>query len=61
MIMEQHQQEQKVICQQWQKKLQRLEYESNLARRRYEAVDPDNRLVAGTLEVCDLKRMLTRG
>jgi len=50
MIMEQHQQEQKVTSQQWQKKLQRLEYESNLARRRYEAVDPDNRLVAGTLE-----------
>jgi DNA invertase Pin-like site-specific DNA recombinase len=34
----------------WQQKLQRLEYEANLARRRYEAVDPDNRLVAQTLE-----------
>lgn len=34
----------------WQKKLRRLEYEANLARRRYEQVDPDNRLVAQTLE-----------
>jgi DNA invertase Pin-like site-specific DNA recombinase len=34
----------------WQEKLQRLEYESDLARRRYEQVDPDNRLVAQTLE-----------
>jgi DNA invertase Pin-like site-specific DNA recombinase len=34
----------------WQQKVSRLEYESNLARRRYEAVDPDNRLVAQTLE-----------
>jgi len=34
----------------WQEKLQRLEYEANLARRRYELVDPENRLVAHTLE-----------
>jgi DNA invertase Pin-like site-specific DNA recombinase len=34
----------------WQQRLQRLEYEANLARRRYEAVDPENRLVAHTLE-----------
>ncbi|MCI0728555.1 MAG: recombinase family protein [Chloroflexi bacterium] len=34
----------------WQQKVSRLEYEANLARRRYEAVDPDNRLVAQTLE-----------
>jgi DNA invertase Pin-like site-specific DNA recombinase len=33
-----------------QQKLQRLEYETNLARRRYEAVEPENRLVARTLE-----------
>lgn len=31
-------------------KLQRLEYEADLARRRYEMVDPANRLVADTLE-----------
>jgi DNA invertase Pin-like site-specific DNA recombinase len=30
--------------------LQRLEYEANMARRRYMQVDPDNRLVADTLE-----------
>ena len=34
----------------WQQKMKRLEYEANWARRRYEAVDPDNRLVAQTLE-----------
>jgi len=33
-----------------QEKLQRLEYEADLARRRYEMVDPANRLVADTLE-----------
>ena len=31
-------------------KLQRLSYQADLARRRYEAVDPANRLVAATLE-----------
>lgn len=30
--------------------LQQARYESNLARRQYDAVDPDNRLVAGELE-----------
>lgn len=34
----------------WQDRLKRLEYATNLARRRYEAVDPENRLVARTLE-----------
>jgi DNA invertase Pin-like site-specific DNA recombinase len=34
----------------WREKLQRLEYEADLARRRYEHVDPANRLVAQTLE-----------
>lgn len=34
----------------WQQKLQRLEYQADLARRRYEQVDPANRLVAQTLE-----------
>lgn len=34
----------------WQEKLQRLEYQAELARRRYEFVDPANRLVAQTLE-----------
>jgi DNA invertase Pin-like site-specific DNA recombinase len=35
---------------QWQEKLQRLAYAADLARRRYEMVDPANRLVAHTLE-----------
>jgi len=47
---EQLRQEVQVVDRGWQQKLQRLEYEANLARRRYEAVDPDNRLVAQTLE-----------
>lgn len=34
----------------WQEKLQRLAYQADLARRRYEHVDPANRLVAQTLE-----------
>jgi len=36
--------------QQWKQKLTRAKYESELAERRYRAVDPDNRLVAGSLE-----------
>jgi DNA invertase Pin-like site-specific DNA recombinase len=35
---------------QWKIDLQQAEYEVLLARRRYEAADPDNRLVAGELE-----------
>ncbi len=38
------------LHEQWQKKLQRAGYETELAKRRYESVDPENRLVAGTLE-----------
>jgi hypothetical protein len=38
------------MSKQWQLKLQRAEYESELAQRRYEEVDPSNRLVAATLE-----------
>jgi hypothetical protein len=34
----------------WQQQLQRARYDVDLAERRYQAVDPDNRLVAGTLE-----------
>lgn len=43
-------QEAALVDQDRQEKLQRLEYEADLARRRYEMVDPANRLVAGTLE-----------
>jgi len=42
--------ENRLVDQRWSEKLQRMEYEVNLARRRYEMVDPENRLVAHTLE-----------
>ena len=35
---------------QWEVDLKQAEYEAQLARRRYEAADPDNRLVTGELE-----------
>jgi DNA invertase Pin-like site-specific DNA recombinase len=35
---------------QWELQLQQADYEAELARRRYEAADPENRLVAGELE-----------
>lgn len=35
---------------QWRMRLERLEYQAQLAQRRYEEVDPSNRLVASTLE-----------
>ena len=38
------------ILRQWQMRLQRAEYEAALAERRYQEVDPSQRLVAGTLE-----------
>lgn len=41
---------QNTLDKQWQLKLQRAEYEADLAQRRYEEVDPSNRLVAATLE-----------
>ena len=34
----------------WQQQLERARYESELAKRRYMKVDPDNRLVANGLE-----------
>jgi DNA invertase Pin-like site-specific DNA recombinase len=38
------------LTRQWQERLQRAEYEVHLARRQYDAVDPDYRLVATELE-----------
>jgi DNA invertase Pin-like site-specific DNA recombinase len=38
------------IMHQWQMRLERAEYEVALAERRYQEVDPSQRLVAGTLE-----------
>ena len=40
----------KAVNHQWEMKIQRAEYEAQLAQRRYEEVDPSNRLVASTLE-----------
>jgi DNA invertase Pin-like site-specific DNA recombinase len=39
-----------IIGRQWQMRLERAEYEAALAERRYEEVDPAQRLVAATLE-----------
>src|SRR5262252_1279039 len=39
-----------IILRQWQMRLQRAEYEAALAERRYQEVDPSQRLVAATLE-----------
>jgi DNA invertase Pin-like site-specific DNA recombinase len=38
------------VAEHWQQRLQRGHYEAQLAQRRYEQVDPDNRLVAAELE-----------
>jgi DNA invertase Pin-like site-specific DNA recombinase len=38
------------LSKQWQMKTDRADYEAQLAQRRYEEVDPSNRLVAATLE-----------
>lgn len=38
------------LDQQWRMRLERLDYQAQLAQRRYEEVDPSNRLVAATLE-----------
>jgi hypothetical protein len=44
------QQREQQISTQWKLRLQRAEYEAQLAQKRYEQVDPENRLVASTLE-----------
>jgi hypothetical protein len=38
------------LRQEWENRIEQAEYEATLARRRYEGVDPDNRLVAANLE-----------
>jgi hypothetical protein len=47
---EQAESERQLLHRHWQERLERARYEATLARRRYEQVDPDNRLVAGELE-----------
>jgi hypothetical protein len=48
--MRQLQQRDETVSRQWQMRIERAEYEAQLAERRYEEVDPSNRLVASTLE-----------
>lgn len=50
--------EERLVDRGWQERLQRLEYQAHLARRRYEQVDPENRLVAQTLETEWNQRLL---
>ena len=38
------------IAAQWRRRIERARYDADLAERRYEAVDPANRLIASTLE-----------
>ena len=40
----------KIVAAQWRRRLERARYDIDLAERRYEAVDPSNRLIASTLE-----------
>jgi Recombinase/Recombinase zinc beta ribbon domain len=40
----------KQVEHQWHRQIERAQYEADLARRRYKAVDPENRLVARSLE-----------
>jgi DNA invertase Pin-like site-specific DNA recombinase len=49
-ILEKQQAEREGLSQQWADRLKRAGYEANLAERQYKAVDPENRLVAASLE-----------
>ena len=40
----------RALATQWQRRIERARYDVDLAERRYEAVDPGNRLIASTLE-----------
>ena len=48
--MENLEQRENTMSNKWHMKIQRAEYDAQLAQRRYEEVDPSNRLVAATLE-----------
>ena len=47
---EKYEQRENALDNQWRMRIERAEYEASLAQRRYEEVDPSNRLVASTLE-----------
>jgi DNA invertase Pin-like site-specific DNA recombinase len=49
-ILEDVAQQQAAVRQQWERRVERARYEADLAQRRYRQVDPENRLVARTLE-----------
>ena len=49
-VLAQQEVERERLQQQWRDRLQRVQYEANLAQRQYDRVDPDNRLVAAELE-----------
>jgi DNA invertase Pin-like site-specific DNA recombinase len=40
----------RALAAQWRRRIERARYDADLAERRYEAVDPGNRLIASTLE-----------
>lgn len=50
LLLDQQQQEHRQLDHQWQQRLERTRYEAKLAEKRYRSVDPENRLVAATLE-----------
>jgi len=54
----QHRQERAQLECHWEQQVQHATYEAHLARRRYEAVDPGNRLVAVELERCWEERLV---
>jgi DNA invertase Pin-like site-specific DNA recombinase len=49
-VLSEQQAERERLVRQWEERLQRVHYEVHLAERQYQAVDPDNRLVAAELE-----------
>jgi DNA repair exonuclease SbcCD ATPase subunit len=49
-ILQEQQQERQRLERHWQEQLKRVRYAAQLAQRQYDAVDPDNRLVAAELE-----------
>jgi hypothetical protein len=49
-VLDEMERQQRELFGQWQRRLEAARYAANLAQRRYEQVDPQNRLVARTLE-----------
>jgi DNA invertase Pin-like site-specific DNA recombinase len=49
-VLDQIEQERQVLRRQWELQLEQARYEARLAQRQYDAIDPENRLVAAELE-----------